>query len=249
MEKGRGESMCIRKRVYQLDGEWTIVLVPEKPNGFGVFIFGDVSHFVDSETSFWLQNHTRASVIGELLQAGYTVYTSNLYGRHWGSEASIRLAERIYKLVHKQEILNDKIHILAEGMGVLAANSFQHNKSSRIRSAAYLNPCINVKDLILREQKHKLFYKRLIKEIALAYGIDRENVLETLASKEIEIARCPVKVWHHSINSPYSLEKIREYEQLQEKAGSPIELTLLSDSYQSLGKKIVRFFKSEESNL
>ncbi|WP_270181621.1 hypothetical protein [Alkalihalobacillus sp. CinArs1] len=241
--------MCIRKRVYRLDGEWTIVLVPEKPNGFGVFIFGDVSHFVDADTSFWLQNYTRASIVEELLNAGYTVYTSNLYRRHWGSDKAVRLAERIYKLVHKQEILNGKIHILAEGMGVLAANAFQHNKSSRIRSAAYLNPCLNVKDLILQEQKHKLFYKRLIKEIGLAYGVEREDVLETLDGKEIAIARCPVKIWHHSIKSPYSLEQIRKYEQLQETAGSPIQLILLSDSYQSLGRKIVQFFQSEESSL
>lgn len=241
--------MCIRKRVYQLDGEWTIVLVPEQPNGFGVFIFGDVSHFVDADTSFWLQNYTRATIIDELLKAGYTVYTSNLYGRHWGAPAAVRLAERIYKFVHKQEILNSRIHILAEGMGGLTANSFQHNKSSRIRSAAYFNPCMNVGDLILQEQKHKLFYKRLIKEIAHAYGVEREDVIEILDKKEIEIARCPVKIWHHSIKSPYSLEQIREYERLQELAGSPIELTLLSDSYQSLGRKIIRFFQLHESNL
>ncbi|MGB8000124.1 MAG: hypothetical protein WCF60_08575 [Anaerobacillus sp.] len=241
--------MCIRKRAYQLDGEWTIVLVPERPNGFGVFIIGGLTHFVDSETSFWLQNHTRSRIIEELLEAGYTIYTSNLYGRHWGSPKAAKLTERIYNLVHKQEILNPKVHILAEGMGVLASNAFLKNRMSQVRSAALLNPCFDVKKLIQQEQENRLFYKRLLREIARGYEVESDNILQELDKQEIEVAKCPIKIWHHSIRSPYSLEQIREYERLQEGDGSPIELALLSDSYQSLGKKMIRFFQFHEETL
>ncbi|WP_394172734.1 hypothetical protein [Guptibacillus hwajinpoensis] len=241
--------MCIRKRAYQLDGEWTIVLVPERPNGFGVFIIGGLTHFVDSETSFWLQNHTRSGMIVELLEAGYTIYTSNLYGRHWGSPKAAKLTERIYNLVHKQEILNPRIHILAEGMGVLAANAFLKNKTSQVRSAAWLNPCFDVKNLVLQEQQNRLFYKRLVREIAKAYEIESERVIDELDKKEIHVANSPIKIWHHSIRSPYSLEQIRRYERLQEEINCPIELALLSDSYQSLGKKMIQFFQLHEGDL
>ncbi|MCA0172321.1 hypothetical protein [Bacillus sp. RAR_GA_16] len=238
--------MCIRKRAYQLDGEWTIVLVPERPNGFGVFIIGGLTHFVDAETSFWLQNHTRHGMITDFLNAGYTVYTSNLYGRHWGSPKAVKLTERIYKLVHKQEILNSKIHVVAEGMGVLAASAFLKNREPIIRSAALLNPCFDVKSLVHQEQMNRLFYKRLVKEMAKAYEIENEQVISEIEKKDIITSTVPVKVWHHSLKSPYSLDQIRAYERVQRETGFPIELALLSDSYQSLGKKMIRFFQEYE---
>ncbi|WP_347550756.1 alpha/beta hydrolase [Pseudalkalibacillus hwajinpoensis] len=240
--------MCIRKRAYQLDGEWTIVLVPERPNGFGIFIIGGLVHFVDSESSFWLQNHTRSRMIEEFLEAGYTIYTSNLYGRHWGSPKAVKLTERIYNLVHKQEILNPKVHILAEGMGVLAANAFLKNKYSQVRSAALLNPCFDVKNLVHHEQEHRLFYKRLIRELAIAYEVERENVLKEIEDCRIEVTSAPIKVWHHN-KSPYSLEQIRQFERVQEEYGFPIDLALLSDSYHSLGQKMIRFFQLHEGRL
>ncbi len=238
--------MCIRKRAYQLDGEWTIVLVPERPNGFGIFIIGGLTHFVDDNTSFWLQNHTRQKMIADFLDAGYTVYTSNLYGRHWGSPKAVKLTERIYNLVHKQEILNPRIHVVAEGMGVLAANAFLNNRQPLIRSAALFNPCFDVKSLVHQEELNRLFYKRLVKEMARAYEIQSEEVISKIEEKEMITSTCPIKVWHHSLKSPYSLEQIRVYERVQREIGYPIELALLSDSYQSLGKKMVRFFQEHE---
>ncbi|WP_283152359.1 hypothetical protein [Guptibacillus hwajinpoensis] len=238
--------MCIRKRAYQLDGEWTIVLVPERPNGFGIFIIGGLTHFVDADTSFWLQNHTREGMIADFLEAGYIVYTSNLYGRHWGSPKAAKLTERIYHLVHKQEILNPRIHVVAEGMGVLAANAFLNNRHTLVRSAALLNPCFDLKRLVRQEQVNRLFYKRLLREMAQAYEIENDEVLTRIDNKETEACPCPVKIWHHSMKSPYSLEQIREYERLQQELGYSIDLALLSDSYQFLGKKMIRFFQQHE---
>ena len=46
----------MESRNFQLDAEWNIVHYPEQPLGFGILIIGDERHFVDQNTSFWLQN-------------------------------------------------------------------------------------------------------------------------------------------------------------------------------------------------
>ena len=59
--------------------------------------------------------------IQSLLKEGYTVFYSNLYGKNWGSEKAVKLAKRLYEHIIRSEIMNDKIHIIAEGMGALVA--------------------------------------------------------------------------------------------------------------------------------
>ena len=106
-------------RNFQLDTEWNVIHYPERPKGFGILIIGDERNFVDSNTSFWLQNEGKTKLLQSLLDAGYTVFYSNLYGKNWGSEKAVRLSKRLYQHMIRSEILNGKIHILAEGMGAL----------------------------------------------------------------------------------------------------------------------------------
>ncbi len=56
-----------------------------------------------------------------LLSEGLRSFLSNLYGRHWGNDQSVRLAKRLYDVVLRKETLNAKMHIMADGMGALVA--------------------------------------------------------------------------------------------------------------------------------
>ena len=131
--------------LFSLDTQWNVVHVPERPNGFGVLVLGDKDHFVESSTSLWIQHGGRSQLLQCLQDEGYTVFYSNLYGRHWGSPEAYHLAKQLYHLVMKQEILNKRIHILAEGMGALLALQLMENDGNTfIRSAGLLNPCIDL---------------------------------------------------------------------------------------------------------
>ena len=51
----------MESRNFRLDTEWNIIHYPEKPQGFGILVIGDERHFVDQNSSFWLQNEGKKS--------------------------------------------------------------------------------------------------------------------------------------------------------------------------------------------
>ncbi|TLS37822.1 alpha/beta hydrolase [Pseudalkalibacillus caeni] len=242
--------MGIRERYLSLDKEWNIIHLPEQPNGFSVFILGDINHFVDQKTSFWIQNHYRYGIIKDLLNKGYTVFYSNLYGRNWGSPKAIELAKKLYQIIMRQETLNYRIHILAEGMGALTALHLMEDMPESIRSAVFINPCLDLNKHIKQEQENKLFYKRLLKEISEAYEVTNEQLRSIiLEMKPIEPVERPVKIWHKPSRSLFSLSQSRNFEEFRKKAGSPIELSLISEQRNTIGKAISRFYGSHEKKL
>ena len=107
--------MSVNECFFCVGDQWNIVHLPRKPNGFAVLILGDVNHYVSKSNSFWLQHPERTRFVEILVQNGYTVFSSNLYGRNWGSWKASDLAEKVYHSVLRREILNKKIHIIAEG--------------------------------------------------------------------------------------------------------------------------------------
>ncbi|WP_411334632.1 hypothetical protein ACK1LH_04940 [Metabacillus indicus] len=242
--------MGITKRFFQLDSEWSIIHYPYQPNGFGVYIFGDKTHFVDSQTSFWLQHYGRNQLLGVLLEAGYTVFTSNLYGANWGSPKAQQLAMRIYHIVMKKEILNERVHILCEGMGALVAKELMKS-SDKIRSAAMFNPCLNLSAHLEKERENKFFYKRLSREIALAYDKDPKEAGSMAFDESFDTADIPVHIWQrmNSITYPYQ-DHSKMYEEHRSKHGNPIDLTFhLADNQYRLHHSVVKFFKENEKNL
>lgn len=185
-------------RTFQLGNQWSTVYYPVKPSGFGVLILGDERHFVDEETSFWNQNSGKHELITILKDAGYTLFTSNLYGKHWGSTRAALLAAMLYEFVMKNEILNTKIHILAEGMGALAALKLAQEMKEKIRSIVLINPILSLKHHIEQEKEHKFFYKKVLGEIADAHGMDRasaeqEILKESLPEFDLGI---PIRIFH-----------------------------------------------------
>ncbi|RDU35564.1 hydrolase [Neobacillus piezotolerans] len=185
-------------RSFQLGNQWSTIYYPIKPSGFGVLILGDDRHFVNEETSFWNQNTGKREILSTLREAGYTLFTSNLYGKHWGSERAVLLAAMLYEIVMKNEILNTKIHILAEGMGALAALKLSKELKGKIRSIVLINPILSLDYHIELEKEQKFFYKKVLGEIGEAYGVDRltaERMIREEGPPDIDRG-VPIRIFH-----------------------------------------------------
>lgn len=171
---------------FLFDQQWCMIHYPEQPNGFAIFIIGDQQHFVNEETSFWVQHTGRAKMIEDLTNAGYIVYYSNLHGRNWGNDKSVQLSHMLYHHVIRKEILNNKIHVLAEGMGSLTAIKLIPLMKEHIRSLVLYSPCISLSTHIQQEKNRIFFYKKLLKEIQHAYKITDHEADTFLDSNEGE---------------------------------------------------------------
>lgn len=189
----------MKSRNFKLDTEWNMIHYPSKPKGFGILIIGDERHFVDEKSSFWVQNEGKYAFITALKEAGYTVFYSNLYGRNWGSEKAVKLARRLYEYIIRTEIINHKIHLIAEGMGALVAMKLLEEMDECIRSAVLLNPVLSLQKHLDQEKEHVFFYKRLLKELSHSYGVEREEINDLLNKGEVGFLSnpsVPLKIIH-----------------------------------------------------
>lgn len=235
-------------RFFQLDTEWCVVHVPERPNGFGILILGDKNHFVDENTSFWMQNLGRYQMVDYLIRQGYTVFYSNLYGRNWGSPDALFLAKRLYLTIMKSEILNERVHILAEGMGALVALQLMDLITDQVRAVALVNPCLDLKAHIEHEKSYKFFYKSLLKELAEAYKIDdikgKNTTFEFLPELRYDIEP-PVGIWQTTNSAAFRSEfHTRKFEELRKKANKPIVVSYhLAEKRYNVSQSISQFYE------
>ncbi|MFC5775245.1 alpha/beta hydrolase [Ectobacillus antri] len=240
--------MCVTERFFYLEQEPCVIHLPEKPNGFGIMILGDYHHFVESGTSLWLQHSGRSRLLEELRNMGYTLFTSNLYGRHWGAEKAMRLAKRLYHVVMKKEILNDKIHMIAEGMGALIALDMMQDMP--VRSAVMFNPCLDLPAHLHAEKEHKFFYGRLVKELTYSYEMKEENILTHIKKHSFRNyhSSVPVKMLIPIHEKKERKAIYREFEQMRAKSGNPIALSFhLKEHKYKTARSIIQFFKKHET--
>ncbi|WP_243385735.1 hypothetical protein [Bacillus kexueae] len=239
----------ISERFFQIEQEWNVVHLPEKPNGFGVLIIGDKSHYVDEDSSFWIQHYGRRQLLHLLRASGYTVFYSNLYGRHWGSPKATMLSKELYYLVQKKEILNKRIHIIAEGMGALTALQLMEIMGDDIRSVSLLNPCIQLKEQLQLERENKFFYKRMIRELSIAYGLDEKEVeKQSFAQISNFKSTVPVRIWQKMYGSPYTYQlHSKVYEEYRTDIHSPIQLTFyLPENATRVYQMMMNYLRSHE---
>ncbi|HEX7064481.1 MAG TPA: alpha/beta hydrolase [Bacillales bacterium] len=218
------------KRRFKLDGQWSFLHLPKKPNGFAVMMLGDTNHYVHEDTSLWEEQEERCDLLNTLLAKGYTVFYSHLYGKHWGNPESCQLAEELVHLMLKQEPLNSKIHLLGEGIGALTALRLMEKGNPAVRSAAFINPCLDLRAYIKEVRETRWFYKRLLQQISEAYKVPLSSVhkiIEKTPSLSDYQARVPVKIWHSTGGTifPFYVHS-RPYAQNRDKLGSPIKLLL-----------------------
>jgi pimeloyl-ACP methyl ester carboxylesterase len=237
--------MTIQQRFFQLDEQWCIIHLPERPNGFALFIIGDKNHFVSEHTSFWIEHRGRHQLLCELLEYGYTIFYSHLYGRHWGSPKAVRLAKQLIYYVLKSEILNNRIYILAEGMGALVALQLLETMPKQIRAIVMLSPCLDLRAQLEYEKENKFFYKRMTREIALAYDIDEKNVEKAVPSLLLVPHQVPIKIWQLSgiTHYPSSLH-CRKYEQWMGATNHNVRVIYyLPEKWYQFGKAIHQFYQ------
>lgn len=240
----------MESRNFQIDTQWNVIYYPEKPTGFGVLIIGDERHFVDEGKSFWTQNEGKSAIINQLKEKGYTIFSSNLYGRNWGSESAVELAQRLYHHVIRSEILNNKIHILAEGMGALTAVKLMEKMKGSIRSVILLNPILSLKHHLEQEREHKFFYKKLLRELVAAHEMDQSKLESTILCMDNQLNLefgCPLKIIHvlaggKSYNQSKLYQKI-----ISNPAINPT--FMLPEKKPQLGNLCIKFFTSNEAEL
>jgi pimeloyl-ACP methyl ester carboxylesterase len=242
----------MESRNFKLDTEWNVIHYPERPNGFGILTIGDERHFVNSSSSFWTQNEGKRSLLNILKNEGYTVFYSNLYGRHWGSEKAVELTMRLCSHIVRNEILNTSFHVVAEGMGALVALKLLKHTDIKIRSLVLINPVLSLNAHLEQEKENKFFYKKLVAELEAAYGTEISKLLERLddASDSPGFNKeTPVKIIHVlSGNRAYKQSSIiKDLSVEWEKADLPVTISyVLPEKVLQVGSQIVQFFTKHE---
>ncbi|MBU9713254.1 hypothetical protein [Evansella tamaricis] len=216
--------MSVRKRTLTIEEEKCLLHLPEKPNGYGILLVGDRNHYIQGETSLWTQHPTRKNLLEGLMEAGYTIFYCDQGGAHWGNDRLSVVLGRLKSLVMKTEILNQHIHILAEGMGALLVLRLMTDPSVSVRSAVFINPCFYLDKQLEEEKTNRFFYKKMIQEIKSSYGIE-EKEIEDVCKKLGEICEkldpsIPIRLIQAVYQAPYSMEKqtrffIKEKKQTQ----------------------------------
>ncbi|WP_160724680.1 hydrolase [Bacillus sp. USDA818B3_A] len=240
----------MENRNFQMDTQWNIIHYPEKPTGFGILIIGDERHFVDESKCFWTQNEGKLAIINELKDAGYTIFSSNLYGRNWGSEKAVELAQRLYQHVIRSEILNNKIHVLAEGMGALVAVKLLEKMNGCIRSVVLLNPILSLKHQLELEKEHKFFYKKLMKELTFAHQIDHAAIEKEILTMDEMVNLdfdCPVTIIQ-VLAGGKSYTQSQIYQKII-KSPKINPTFILPEKKPQLGKMLIKSFHSHETVL
>ncbi|HWO75048.1 MAG TPA: hydrolase [Bacillus sp. (in: firmicutes)] len=240
----------VKQRFFQLDTEWNVIHYPEKPNGFGVLIFGGEGHFVEEKNSFWLQHMGRNIWLKALLEAGYTVFYSNLYGNHWGSEKAGELAESLYHYVIRHEILNERIHIIAEGMGALLIPELVKNLEGNIRTVSLINPYFSLKEKMDEEKEQLFFYKKFLHEVKVA-NLGAEDRLQFQTEESIRHWTFPQVLSIFFVmdgNRTYSKKRLMEelVEQRKKKQTQTMIHYILPERRNVISSFILRTFKNFE---
>ncbi|MDQ0153882.1 alpha/beta fold hydrolase [Robertmurraya andreesenii] len=246
----------MENRNFKLDTEWNMIHYPEKPTGFGILIIGDERNFVDEKTSFWSQNEGKLSLINSLKKAGYTVFYSNLYGKNWGSSRAVHLAKSLYEFIIRTEIINQRIHLLAEGMGALVALQLLKEMKGNIRSVVLINPVMSLRHHLEQEKEHKFFYKKLLKELSSSYEAESNQIIEIICQTENDWSSLhsdvPVKIIHVlSGNRAYKQSNLlKELSVKWRNEDSPITITyLMPEKKVQLGYYIINFLRAHEEIL
>ncbi|MCU9612447.1 hydrolase [Caldibacillus lycopersici] len=185
-------------RVFNLNKELSIIHYPEKPNGFGILILGNEEQFVDDNGSSWLRNNSRKKILTKLMETGYTIFYSNLGGKHMGNEQACEQAKDLYEYIKRTEILNDKIHIIAEGIGASTVQSFIEDKGENIRSILFINPIFSLYWMYNMLKDQPFLYKKFLADVSQAHGIPDEQADEFIqrAKNESFSSPCPFKIIH-----------------------------------------------------
>ncbi|MBP3949565.1 alpha/beta hydrolase [Bacillus suaedae] len=187
-----------RARFFGIDERLSVIYLPERPNGFAVFLLSDHGTVVEEDTNNWEQHPEKNQFMEDLLQRGYTIMIPPVGDVHWGNFDAYDSLIQMYYSVIKQEILNPKIHLFAEGAGALLALRWMEQNKKITRSCYLVNPCLSLVAHYEQEQESKLYFKRFVKELAEVYRKEEvcinENWIESITPKPLEKEIPPLSI-------------------------------------------------------
>ena len=237
-------------RIFTLNQNYCIIHYPEKPNGFGILLLGDEENFVVRSGSLWLRNNSRQEILQLLIDHGYTIFYSNLGGKHMGNQDAIEQAKDLYEYVKRTEILNDKIHIIAEGFGATVVRSLIETKNEMIRSILFINPIFSLKWMYEMVKVQPFSYKKFLSDIKKAYKISDDDciaLINTDQFNKLEI-RNEYKVIHILEHGHDDNEWIKWYQMYLDHSFGEVHI-LLPDKRADIFKYAIQLFKKTEQKL
>lgn len=245
----------MQTRSFKIDQQWQMIHEPDRPNGFGLLIIGDVNNYVNEYQSLWTQNEQRLNLLSNLVEQGYTVFYSNLMGRQWGSPDAVNFISKIFKWVSKDCTLNPNYHILAEGTGAITALMLTQQHPSSVRSLAFINPCLDLEQQLNHAKKSRLLYDSLETEIADAYYVEHYEGLHKLIREERNLQDYdqyhPIAIWHDIRHFHYPIDiHSRNFEKICKEKNIPLELKISMDDQPFAREEgLKHFFNKHESVL
>lgn len=174
----------INHKTFQLNKEWTTIFYPEQPSGFAIMLLGGDRHYISENANFWMDHPGKKQMIENLLAKGYTLFSSHLSSAHWGNDEAADLAVELYAFFIRQEIVNERIHILAEGTGALLLDTICEKLKDKVRSVVLLNPTLSVKQSYAKEKANKLFLKKMKNELYQAYHLNDHTFADWMEDKQ-----------------------------------------------------------------
>lgn len=158
--------MPVYVRYIDLNGCKNSYCIPEKPNGYALFMLLDYR---------LLTSDTAEQLIETFVKKGYTVFSSNLLLAEWGSKKAVKHAEHLIQLFLRQETINERIFLCAEGTGALIAQQLFHKETIQIRAATFIQPFLSLQDCLHAYNKDELALKRFKKEMRSQYHLTQLN--------------------------------------------------------------------------
>lgn len=234
-----------------LNGEPCIIHYPERPNGFAILLIGNQHDFLPPDGEhYWQRQETRRKILEALLDRGYTIYFSNYFGQHMGSDAAARLAKDLYEYVKRTEILNERIHIIAENLGAKIALRFLEKKPEALRSIIFLNPLFSLRWQVELLKEYPFVYRRFLQEVAKAYHL-REEESEPFILHEpltVKLDTRPYKIIHILKHGMYDEQWVRMYQSCLSGPGTALHV-LLREKAQEFLAIAEKLFQETEVDL
>jgi|GEM_PF-5235049 hypothetical protein len=141
-----------------------IIHYPERPNGFGIFIIGGDGQYVGTETSSWIEKGRRRYFLTALLNEGYLIFYPDMTGHLFRMKETEDLVMDLYEKIRRQEILNPRIHIIAEGTGTFVLEPFLKEKNDAVRSIFLIQPIFTPLLLEFHWKDEPILFRRWRKE-------------------------------------------------------------------------------------
>ncbi|MDQ0207929.1 alpha/beta fold hydrolase [Alkalicoccobacillus murimartini] len=243
-------------RYFKWKGRWSVKFLPEKPNGFAVYLLSGQDRTVEDSSSIWETHPEKKIVLEHLLNNGYTVFTSDLHPHHWGNEAACAHSEQLIHFLLKSEIINKRIHVFAEGWGAVLAIKLLARKHVNIRSMLFFNPCIYLESYYDLEKQNRLYYKKIKNELSTAYGTKPERInrqwVRQISQPPLKEMWPPLFLIHRVNERHYPLPAhSRKLEQELLQKGQSVQLKLFSSTrpFHSLSEPTVMFYQKHEQIL